>query len=63
MNLFRSLLSLSRPAAAVPSRREFPEAGGEALVPAVPGPPHHAHRHLGQRLPASHRIYCHRAKG
>lgn len=58
-----SLHSISRPAVAVQNRWDFPKARGEALVPAVPGPPYHAHRHLGQRLAASHRIHCHRAEG
>lgn len=54
---------VSRPTGAVQSRWGFSEARGEAVVPALPGPPHHAHWHLGQRLTAPHWLYCHRAQG
>lgn len=54
---------VSRPAGAVQSRWGFSEARREAVVPAIPGPPHHAHWHLGQRLTAPHWLYCHRAQG
>lgn len=58
-----SLSRVSGPAGAVQSRWGFSEARREALVPALPGPPHHAHRHLGQRLTAPHRFYCHWTQG
>lgn len=53
----------SRPAAPVPGGRVLPQARGEALLPALPGPPQPASGRVGQRVAAPHRLHRHPAQG
>lgn len=53
----------SRPAAAVPGGRFFPQARREALLPALPGPPQPPRRRVGQPVAAPDWLHRHPAQG